>query len=997
MRATEQRRSPATDLAVDIGAVLAAWVVMFLLENVVVGVGWSAEFAGSWEMAHARYYLTPIAVAVALPTAAFAVAMGRLVAARNERVFSLIVGGLGALVAAGVSGGRHLQSTPVRMAFVVIVSVVAVALSIVVVRRAPLDRPRVLAGLGLLAGTAAWFADGHVLPRLYPAFHAALLGLALSGWAAAALLLREQRVLRPLCFLGLVAGLGATAWTPRAARAVVGDDNLRRVLVEHAPVLGRAVKVASRIAPPPPIDDDTSGASTTAALVRPEASVRALDWTGRDIVVVTIDALRADHVSAYGYPRKTTPNIDRLAARGARFDHAYCPTPHTSYSVTSMMTGKYMRPLLGMGAGEDSETWAGYLRHYGFRTAAFYPPAIFFIDEHRFRRMKAEGLGFEYRKEEFAAPELRRTQITDYVTNAPKDKPLFLWVHLFEPHEPYVLHPEHRFGGEGSIEAYDSEIATADDEVGMIVDAVEKRRPGAIVVVSADHGEEFGDHGGRYHGTTVYEEQVRVPLVVVAPGVPPGVVSTPVQTIDLLPTTLAALDVPLPARVRGRDLGSVLARKVGTDDQGLAFAETDDYTLLARGDDRLVCVRKIASCTLFDVRIDPLETRPIADRPERVKELRRLTAAIERENGKLEATALPEALRRGLQGDRDAAEDVATLFDDARVEIRRDAARCAFRLKAPVMAPQLRRALARDEDAEVRKWSSLALARLGPAEGDAGVGTAAATAETRPEGLLRDPNASLRYAAALALAEQGDARGESELVARAESTLVPGSREPGELEDARELLAALAKLRARSATPVLVRSLEDVRLRPFVVEALGEIGDARAAAPLLATFAVERYVDVRPKEARALQKLGAREALLAPLRRFAGVPDPMTEAVEIARDVGLLVPAQGGWKATSPTEWHVDAEVTVPGRGPARLLILGAGPPGGGPLTAQVDGAAAPLKRQGAVWTAELVSVGPKARIEASSATGVAAFWVVRRAEEIPPPAPHEWRADGGL
>ena len=312
------------------------------------------------------------------------------------------------------------------------------------------------------------------------------------------------------------------------------------------------------------------------------------------------------------------------------------------------------------------------------------------------------------------------------------------------------------------------------------------------------------------------------------------------------------------------------------------------------------------------------------------------------------------------------------------------------------MAPQLRRALARDEDAEVRKWSSLALARLGPAEGDGGAGTGAAMPESRPEGLLRDPNASIRYAAALTLAESGDARGEGELVARAESTLVPGSREPGELDDARELLAALAKLRARSATPVLVRSLEDVRLRPFLVEALAEIGDARAVAPLLATFAVERYVDVRPKEARALQKLGAREALLAPLRLFAGVPDPMMEAVEVARDVGLLVPAQGGWKATSATEWHVDAEVTVPGRGPARLLVLGAGP-AGGPLTARVDGAATPLKQQGAVWTAELVSVGPKARIEASSTTGVAAFWVVRRAEEIPPPAPHEWRADGGL
>src|SRR3954462_3821582 len=148
-----------------------------------------------------------------------------------------------------------------------------------------------------------------------------------------------------------------------------------------------------------------------------------------------------------------------------------------------MMTGKYMRPLLALDTGDDSETWAGYLRRYGFRTAAVYPPAGFFICEHRFRRMKAQGLGFEYRKEEFAAPELRREQIASYVASAPQDKPLFLWVHLFEPHEPYVHHPEHSFGGDQGIDAYDSEVATADSVVGEIVDVVEKRRAGAIFIV----------------------------------------------------------------------------------------------------------------------------------------------------------------------------------------------------------------------------------------------------------------------------------------------------------------------------------------------------------------------------------------------------------------------------------------------------------------------------------------------------------------------------------
>ena len=92
--------------------------------------------------------------------------------------------------------------------------------------------------------------------------------------------------------------------------------------------------------------------------------------------------------------------------------------------------------------------------------------------------------------------------------------PLFLWVHFFEPHEPYVVHPDHLFTGGRSADedAYDGEIATADDGIGRIVRLLRARRPGAVVIVTADHGEEFGDHGGRYHGTTVYEEQVRVPL-----------------------------------------------------------------------------------------------------------------------------------------------------------------------------------------------------------------------------------------------------------------------------------------------------------------------------------------------------------------------------------------------------------------------------------------------------------------------------------------------------
>src|SRR5690606_13171204 len=105
--------------------------------------------------------------------------------------------------------------------------------------------------------------------------------------------------------------------------------------------------------------------------------------------------------------------------------------PHTSYSVTSLLTGKYIRPLLLQGAGADSETWASLLRTYGYRTAAFYPPAVFFIDSERFASFEQSNLGFEYQKKEFLEGAPRVEQVRSYVDAQSSDQKLFVWVHLF--------------------------------------------------------------------------------------------------------------------------------------------------------------------------------------------------------------------------------------------------------------------------------------------------------------------------------------------------------------------------------------------------------------------------------------------------------------------------------------------------------------------------------------------------------------------------------------
>jgi arylsulfatase A-like enzyme len=942
----------------EVGLVLCAYVLLLALENLVVGFGFRAHFVGAWEMGSARSHASPIALALAFPTAISVVGIMRLACGRRPGAIAFLGALGGGALGVGLSIGRRIASVAVRAPFVVAIAVAAAGIAWLLASQLPRRHRAVTVVLGTVVVIFGWLADAFVLPRLYPAFHAALFFIVLFGAAAWALLLRGPA----LAWVGLVIGAASIGWAPWAAARMAGHDNLRTVLLEHAPILGRAVRVAARIAPPPPLVEDDAASSTLAGLSASRA--RALDFRGRDIVVVTIDALRADHVSSYGYGRPTTPNIDALAARGARFEHAYCPTPHTSYSVVSMMTGKYMKPLLALGKDDASETWPIHLRRYGYRTAAFYPPAVFFIDERRFTRMRDEHLGFEYAKEEFAPPALRRAQIEEYLSGAPADKPLFLWVHLFEPHEPYVMHADHPFSGEPRFDAYDSEVAAADAFVGEIHRLVDARRPGAVFVVSADHGEEHGDHGGHYHGTTVYEEQVRVPLVVVGPGIVPRVIAGPVQTIDLLPTTLAALDVPLPPRIRGRDLGPVLAG-LEPNGQGIAFAETDDWTLLARGNDRLVCARKIASCTLFDIARDPEERTAVADRPERVSELRKLTAAVERETGKLEASEMPEALRRGLQGDREAAEDVAPLLDDARVEIRRAAAECAFRLRAPELAPALSRAQNRDEDARVRRWAGLALVRLGEAPEAIAV---AALGEEREEE---------RGAAALALAERGDARGEAELVARwARAT---------ELAEAREILLAFTKLRSRAAVPALVKALSDVRLRPFVVEALGEIGDARAKPAILKLFQDEPYVHLRALEGQALVKLGARFELLTALTRYAGAAEPLPEAVRIARDAKVLGVERFGrsWIDVPRTVVPRLVDFRWPKTGPARLYVLTEGATTvSGSIRGEAIADLPPWSKDVFVIETSELPAGKVALSLRPDAGRIAAVWLVPRAND---------------
>lgn len=947
----------------DVGAVLGGWGLLLAAEHLAVGIGYRRLFVAGWEMGLARTLVTPIALAALLPLA--------VVLALAKPLFSRVDDdGLARLLAASTlawlagwaaldcSHGRHFADPKLRVGFIAGAALVALAAGYALA--GPIARARAasraLVGLGFAA--ASWCIDAFVLPRLYPGFHALAFVLVLLAGALVGTWVAGSRLVSAIF---LVAALVSCAWAPRAVKKLATVDNLRIVLLEHAPIMGRAVKLAAAVAPPPPLDDDGSDAAPS----RPTA--RQLDWTGDDIVLLTVDALRADHLGIYGSARATSPHIDELAAHGVVFDAAYCPTPHTSYSITSLMTGKYMRPLLALGLGEDSETWASIMRKYSYKTAAFYPPAVFFIDEDKFSTFEGSKLDFEYAKVEFADASLRAEQVDSYLQQADPTTPLFLWVHFFEPHEPYVMHPSHRFGGDHptDVDAYDSEIAEADEGIGRVVAAVRAQRPHAVIIVTADHGEEFGDHGGRYHGTTTYEEQVRVPLVVVAPNIVPHRVETPVQTIDLLPTVLSALGIPAAPRIRGRDDSRAIAKEAAPDD-GFAFVETDAMTTVAKKNERLVCQRAVDACALYDVANDPHESRDLApNEPERVKALRALGVATVRDTGRFEGKGadLPDALRRGAQGDASASSDVASLLDDARADIRLKAAEITFDLHVPTDAPSARRALGdKSADPDVAAWCALALVRMGEAP------TPAA------ERLVTDPRPTFRRAAALAFAEQGDARGAAAL---ADDWRDEGRKMP--LLRALDVLKALGRIKDVAAVPALIATLDDVRLRPYVADTLGAIGDPRAKEPLLEHLAVERYVTTRPHEAKALAALGVGGELLAPLAKQAGAPEPMLESVAILRSADALTAAHGGWSSAAPQK-NLTTKVTVPAHVPLRLLVMTAVSGDAITGTAEKKAIGAPLLAEGAVAAFDLEPAsGASLTLTLAAPSGLEGLWIVPR------------------
>ncbi|HEX7185627.1 MAG TPA: sulfatase [Thermoanaerobaculia bacterium] len=299
------------------------------------------------------------------------------------------------------------------------------------------------------------------------------------------------------------------------------------------------------------------------------------------MLIVTIDTLRADRLSAYGYRRPTSPNLDRLLASGVRFTQARTVEPLTNPALCSMFTSlhphEHGATRNGLRLRPDATSVARVLNRRGYRSAAFVGNwtlrnGISGIGDHfdLYDEVLSRKRWLGMFKGEATAEDLTDAAL-EWLGGHREDsrRPFLLWVHYVEPHAPYRLQEDFapklgvRASGEVSkSDRYDTEIAFADHHLGRLLAMVERDpalAANTLIVFAADHGESLGEHSYWGHGRNLYEPTLRIPLGFVWPGrIRPGVVSSSALNIDVAPTVLGLAGLPVPGTFRGYDWSGVL-------------------------------------------------------------------------------------------------------------------------------------------------------------------------------------------------------------------------------------------------------------------------------------------------------------------------------------------------------------------------------------------------------------------------------------------------------
>jgi hypothetical protein len=391
-----------------------------------------------------------------------------------------------------------------------------------------------------------------------------------------------------LCVLGL---------RPLLAFATYND---RILLHERTRLVYRALELSARPSARIPVIRARAGAEREAQSSAPRV---------RGVVMLMVDALRADMLDRSMGGTRLTPELAALEARGTHFDRAYATVPATHESVFAMLTGRrdgFEDPERAM-----RDSVGAILRARGVLTVGIYghealEDALAPMNRHVFF-----GSGPTNKQRLTADLSL---QAVEQELDGVGDSPFFVFAHFYDVHAHYLDNPDFDFGDE-VIERYAAEVAYVDARLGRVFDAIERRGLSdetAIIVVS-DHGEELWDHGYRWHRKRVYEESAHVVFDVSVPFGPPQIVAEPVSLLDLAPTVLELLGAELPAGLDGRSLVPVLAGAPMDAQPVVAVAGDLSAFAVVSGSMKAVLHPYTGAIELFDLARDPQELENLAD------------------------------------------------------------------------------------------------------------------------------------------------------------------------------------------------------------------------------------------------------------------------------------------------------------------------------------------------------------------------------------------------
>ncbi len=394
-----------------------------------------------------------------------------------------------------------------------------------------------------------------------------------------------------------------------------------------------------------------------------------------DVILITIDALRADHLGVYGYDRPTSPHLDALAREAVVVRNDISQAPFTKASMASLFTGlfpsshkaytisrSFDETMRGTVSGDlpqtdvlDPALWtmaAGFqstgYQTVGLNTNPFLLKEFGFAKGFQDYEFLTDGAGL-------ASADAVVARALDCLDHRDSGRPTFMWMHLMEPHSPYTpparvralfpprtpprLAPAETVPAwieqQGSRDAnlyeslYDGEIRSADDALGVLFEGLRKRGlwDRLVLVVTADHGEEFFDHGGFEHNRTLYDEMVHVPLIVKAPGLTPAVRDIETEAVDLAPTLARAAGAAVPAGLAGVAIWPELRGRSGG--EPWAFAERPGAIYMLRTREWKFISNLEAHHELYHLTTDPHELQNVAPfEPDRTREMRNQLAGV---------------------------------------------------------------------------------------------------------------------------------------------------------------------------------------------------------------------------------------------------------------------------------------------------------------------------------------------------------------------------------